>query len=70
MTIQTTPLLSPTATVNAMMDWEDGEMDKDGAEEITLFQTLIDNGTVWGMPGGFSCRAQYLIRHGKCHATR
>jgi len=44
--------------------YEQGDLDEDGV--VTLFQHLVDNGTVWHMQGSMGRAAMDMIRSGEC----
>ena len=50
---------------DAMMKWEAGELSDE--ETVTLFQALIDDGTVWDLQGMYGRMAESLINAGLCY---
>ena len=50
--------------LDRMMAWEEGTLDED--ETIILFQSLIDNGMAWTLPGCYGRMAAALIEAGYC----
>ena len=51
--------------VQKIMDYEEGLLSED--EIITMFQEMIDDGSVWGLQGSYGRMAQALIENGYCH---
>lgn len=49
--------------MSAMMDWENGELDEEGEDE--LFQFLVDNGMAWSLQGMYGRNAMRLLRAGR-----
>ncbi len=48
--------------VDGIMAFESGELDDEGV--ITLFQTLLDDGTVWRLQGSYGRLAKRLLDAG------
>lgn len=48
----------------AISAYEAGELSE--AEEVELFQKLIDNGMAWKLQGHYGRNAEYLINIGRC----
>lgn len=51
-------------TMDRMVDWENGELDE--ADEIEMFQGLIDTGMAWTLQGMYGRHAARLIEAGLC----
>jgi len=51
-----------TQHIDAMMAWEEGELDEEG--EAELFQHLVDTGLAWSLHGMYGRHAQRLIEAG------
>ncbi|MCA9078191.1 MAG: hypothetical protein KDA93_24390 [Planctomycetaceae bacterium] len=50
--------------MDQMIAFELGDLDE--AETVSLFQQLIDDGTVWRLQGSYGRMAQQLIETGRC----
>ena len=55
----------PYPTLDAMIAWEQGDLDEDGT--IELFQHLISNGMINHLQGCYGRQAKALIEAGLCH---
>ena len=53
--------------VSKIIAYEGGEMDYD--EIISMFQEMIDDGSVWQLQGTYGRMAHDLIRGGVCTAS-
>jgi hypothetical protein len=50
--------------IDDIMRWEEGDMDE--SNEVAMFQKMINDGSVWHMPGSTGRRAMELLRAGLC----
>ena len=51
--------------IDKIMAYENGELDDD--ETIALFQSMLDDGTVWQLQGHYSRTATALLNQGSIH---
>ena len=51
--------------LDQVVKYESGELDD--ATTITLFQSLIESGLAWSLPGNYGRKANELITLGVCH---
>jgi len=61
-------MLAPD-TVDKMIEWEDGELEDGGKEEVKLFQELINSGLAWQLQGMYGRHAIRLVDAGLCNKT-
>lgn len=54
--------------IDLIIAFEQGDLDDDAV--IELFQSLIDDGTVWHLQGSYGRMARSLIESGYCHPVR
>lgn len=52
------------SNVKRLIDFEDGNLSE--ADEIEMFQKLINSGDVWTMQGSYGRHAMNLLKAGKC----
>jgi hypothetical protein len=54
--------------LDQVVKYESGELDEPNT--ITLFQSLIDSGLAWSLPGNYGRTANELITLGVCHPVQ
>lgn len=47
-----------------IIDYENGDQDEDST--IEMFQSMINDGSVWGLQGSYGRQAMALIESGQC----
>ena len=54
--------------VDKIIAYEEGNLSE--AETIKMFQSMIDDGSVWGLQGSYGRMAQALIDAGECQHAK
>ena len=54
--------------IDQVVKYESGELDDDTT--IALFQSLIESGLAWSLPGNYARTANDLITLGLCHPVQ
>ena len=54
--------------LDQVVKYESGELDD--AKTIALFQSLIESGLAWSLPGNYARTASELITLGVCHPAQ
>jgi hypothetical protein len=53
-------------SIDQIMKYENGEMERGGEEEIAMFQEMINDGSAWQLQGSYGRVAMALIETGLC----
>lgn len=53
-------------SVDQIIKYENGEMERGGEEEIAMFQEMINDRTAWKLQGSYGRVAMALIQAGLC----